>query len=66
MTKVKLEKIVIKTCEKLPLGSTFFGKDGQCFRPNHYCVYCQKENDIQYNCNKYLFTKYYKINPYEG
>jgi len=62
--KTRLEKVLIKSCENLPLNITLFEENGKCKKPNSICKYCvEKQLYIEepvYFCHKKTYT--YKKN----
>lgn len=54
----KLEKLVIKFCEWMPLNLTLYEKNMKCTKPNKICDYCEKMKSGEYYCNKqtYMFN----------
>ncbi|MCX6747170.1 MAG: hypothetical protein NTU63_03500 [Candidatus Pacearchaeota archaeon] len=39
--KGRLEFLIVKLCQHLPLNITFFEKEGFCQNPTIYCSYCK-------------------------
>lgn len=57
----KLEDLSIKLCEKLPLDFTIYERNSFCTKPNECCVYCKKEKDKIYSCNKKTYVPYKEL-----
>lgn len=52
---IKIDYLIIKLCENLPLNFTFFEEDGFCGKPNEYCRYCDNDNETHF-CRKQTYT----------
>ncbi len=57
-----LDKLVIRTCEKLPLDITLFESEGACTKPSDICEYCKFDGQ-DYHCTKISYTAEFQLHP---
>ena len=53
----KLEPLLIRLCEILPLNMTLFEEKGMCTKHSAECEYCEEIGFSQYECSKAPYKK---------